>query len=229
MTRRRRSLTPPEIELWHLVTRHVEPLAGRNKPAAEKPAVDTPPHSPAASTLSALKSSTAKPLPAKPSVPPLPAPPAVGVPAKAAKATVRPVPPPARPVPAFVPSPPPHAPLERKLKRGLARGTHPIHAVLDLHGLRQEEALMRLRGFLAHAQRDGATVVLVVTGKGARAAETVGSGEERGVLRRMVPHWLRLPDVKSMVVGFEEAAQHQGGAGALYVRLRRRRGPEDRA
>ncbi|MFL5135469.1 MAG: Smr/MutS family protein, partial [Microvirga sp.] len=48
--------------------------------------------------------------------------------------------------------------------------------------------------------------------------------EERGVLRRMVPHWLRLPDLRSLVIGFEEASPQHGGSGALYVRLRRRRG-----
>jgi DNA-nicking Smr family endonuclease len=42
-------------------------------------------------------------------------------------------------------------------------------------------------------------------------------------LRRVVPHWLRLPDVRPFVLGFEEAARHHGGEGALYVRLRRRR------
>jgi DNA-nicking Smr family endonuclease len=63
----------------------------------------------------------------------------------------------------------------------------------------------------------------VITGKGG-----AGSGdpifEERGVLRRAVPHWLRLPDLRTLVLGFEEASPHHGGSGALYVRLRRKRG-----
>ena len=46
-------------------------------------------------------------------------------------------------------------------------------------------------------------------------------GEERGVLRRLVPHWLREPDLRSVVLGFEEAGRAHGGSGALYVRLRR--------
>ena len=50
-----------------------------------------------------------------------------------------------------------------------------------------------------------------------------GLFEERGVLRRMVPHWLRLPDLRHLVIGFEEASPQHGGSGALYVRLRRRR------
>jgi DNA-nicking Smr family endonuclease len=37
----------------------------------------------------------------------------------------------------------------------------------------------------------------------------------------MVPHWLRDAGLRTIVLGFEEAARRQGGAGALYVRLRR--------
>jgi len=41
------------------------------------------------------------------------------------------------------------------------------------------------------------------------------------VLKRVVPHWLRLPDLRPIVLGFEDAALNHGGTGALYVRLRR--------
>jgi DNA-nicking Smr family endonuclease len=40
-------------------------------------------------------------------------------------------------------------------------------------------------------------------------------------LRRIVPHWLGAPDLRAVVLGFEEAGRAHGGAGALYVRLRR--------
>jgi DNA-nicking Smr family endonuclease len=39
----------------------------------------------------------------------------------------------------------------------------------------------------------------------------------------MVPHWLRMADMRPMVLGFEDAALGHGGSGALYVRLRRLR------
>jgi DNA-nicking Smr family endonuclease len=77
--------------------------------------------------------------------------------------------------------------------------------------------------FLHRAQAAGHSVILVITGKGG-----AGSGdanfEERGVLRRVVPHWLRLPDLRPIVLGFEEASAQHGGSGAIYVRVRRRRG-----
>ena len=42
------------------------------------------------------------------------------------------------------------------------------------------------------------------------------------MLRRSVPHWLPEPELRGIVLGFEEAPRHHGGGGALYVRLRRR-------
>ena len=122
-------------------------------------------------------------------------------------------------------SAPPLAPIERRLKRELARGRGAIDAALDLHGLTQAEAHQALRGFLRHSQARGARLVIVVTGKGAPLDEPGGWPHERGVLRRLAPHWLREPDLRSVVLGFEEAGRAHGGSGALYVRLRRLQGP----
>jgi DNA-nicking Smr family endonuclease len=112
--------------------------------------------------------------------------------------------------------------LERRLKTKLRRGQRGVDAVLDLHGLRQDEAHGALLGFLRRMQGAGASLVLVVTGKGAAGFDDLGHAE-RGVLRRVVPHWLRLPELRPLVLGFEEAAALHGGGGALYVRLRRPR------
>lgn len=119
------------------------------------------------------------------------------------------------------PSIPPLAPLEKRLRQRLSRGHTPIDSVIDLHGMRQDEAHAALRRFVIGAHRAGYAVILVVTGKGASASSEAGAFEERGVLRRMVPHWLRMADMRGYVIGFENAAQHHGGTGALYVRIRR--------
>jgi DNA-nicking Smr family endonuclease len=130
---------------------------------------------------------------------------------------------PVRPPPAAVPrpAPPPLAPIERKLKRALARGRDAVDGALDLHGLNQAEAHHALRAFLVGAQARGDRLVIVVTGKG-RAGSSSWI-DEPGVLRRLAPHWLRAPDLRGVVLGFEEAGRAHGGAGALYVRLRRER------
>jgi DNA-nicking Smr family endonuclease len=129
-----------------------------------------------------------------------------------------PPPPPTAPLESRRPVLPSLAPIDRRARQKLARGHMPIEAAIDLHGMRQQEAHHALHGFLSRAQRDGAKIVLVVTGKGeSHPAE----GLETGVLRRSVPLWLRAPEWRSLVVGFEEASRPHGGAGALYVRLRR--------
>jgi DNA-nicking Smr family endonuclease len=113
-------------------------------------------------------------------------------------------------------SPPPLAPLGRRMKQRVARGKDEIDGRLDLHGLTQSEAHAALLRFLRTASSRGARLVLVITGKGARAAEG-----ERGVLKRQVPHWLALPEFRALVIGFEDAHIAHGGEGALYVRVRR--------
>ena len=138
----------------------------------------------------------------------------------------KPVPPPPQPMqnpsakPAK-PKAPPLAPIERRLKRALERGRAAVDGALDLHGLNQAEAHQALRGFLRHSQARGAKLVIVVTGKGGPLDEPGPLGQGRGVLRRLAPHWLREPDLRSVVLGFEEAGRAHGGSGALYVRLRR--------
>ena len=116
------------------------------------------------------------------------------------------------------------APIDRRLRRELARGRASIDAALDLHGLTQAEAHEALRGFLRHSQARGLRLVIVVTGKGGPFEAPGSWPQERGVLKRLAPHWLRDPELRSVVLGFEEAGRAHGGSGALYVRLRRLKG-----
>jgi DNA-nicking Smr family endonuclease len=122
----------------------------------------------------------------------------------------------------------PLSPLERRLRQRLSRGRADVDAVMDLHGLRQDQAHGALRQFLFTAQARGAKLVIVITGKGGRSSDLASWHSETGVLRRSVPQWLRAPELRGVVIGFEEASQHHGGAGALYVRIRRPGRPSHR-
>lgn len=110
------------------------------------------------------------------------------------------------------PKPPPLVTLDRRTRSRVARGRVEIDASIDLHGLTLERARSHLANFLVSAQARDASLVLVITGKG-------GSG----ALRREVPFWLSSPELRATVIGFEEASRSHGGAGALYVRIRRPR------
>jgi len=119
------------------------------------------------------------------------------------------------------PSPLPLHQLEHRYRRKIVRGVKAIDARIDLHGLTQHQAHDRLRGFLHQAQARQHKVVLVITGKGGGPEHAYM--DERGILRRMVPQWLSMPDLRTVVIGYEEAHASHGGAGALYVRIRRKR------
>jgi DNA-nicking Smr family endonuclease len=114
----------------------------------------------------------------------------------------------------------PLAGVERRMLKDLSRGSRQVEGRLDLHGMRQAEAHQALRAFLHRHHALGSKLLLVITGKGGGPDSMTG---ERGILRRLVPHWLADPDLRPLVVGFEVSARQHGGEGALYVRLRRRR------
>ncbi len=105
----------------------------------------------------------------------------------------------------------------RKMKGGRLRP----EARLDLHGLTLSQAQPRLSAFIETSMARGLRLVLVITGKGRPGSETNPVPSRPGVLRRQVPHWLR---AMPAVLEVSEANRKHGGAGALYVYLRRRRG-----
>jgi DNA-nicking Smr family endonuclease len=150
-----------------------------------------------------------------------PAPPAPSpAPSKKAKSTDRPPaafrPRPAPPPPAAVPdiSHGRAAGIDRRSAERLSRGRLPIEGRLDLHGMTQAAASVRLEEFLARAQSAGKRCVLVITGKGLAGG---------GILREQVPRWLNQSPNRGRVLAFDYAQAQHGGMGALYVLLKRRR------
>ncbi|NBB70309.1 MAG: hypothetical protein GVY33_08285 [Alphaproteobacteria bacterium] len=107
-----------------------------------------------------------------------------------------------------------HGTLDRRTAQRLKRGRIAIDARFDLHGHTQSTAHAGLLRFVERARARGCRHVLVVTGRG---------GEGGGVLKRTVPRWLAEPAFHRHVVAFHEAGPRHGGAGALYLVLRRPR------
>ncbi len=111
--------------------------------------------------------------------------------------------------------------IEPKLHRHVRRGRVPIDATIDLHGLNQADARVSLIRFVEHRHARGDRTLLVITGKGLKKMG-FGAIEQRGVLRHMLPQWLREPSLSPLISGLETSAQHHGGEGAYYVRLKRK-------
>ncbi len=107
-----------------------------------------------------------------------------------------------------------HAGIDKATRRRLTQGQMVIEARLDLHGSTALQAERRLAGFIDSAASQGQRCVLVITGKGENGT---------GVLRRLVPHWLKSPPLAQRVLAISTARPGDGGDGALYVLLRRRR------
>ena len=102
--------------------------------------------------------------------------------------------------------------LDRRTQRRLFRGDVPIDRRLDLHGYTAARAEVKLQTFIEDAAYGGCRCVLVITGKGA------------GVLRSLVPGWLKRAPLPGLVLAVAQARPADGGSGAFYVLLRRRRG-----
>jgi DNA-nicking Smr family endonuclease len=85
--------------------------------------------------------------------------------------------------------------------------------VLDLHGQTAQLAYHALVGFLRTAHADRLRCVEVVTGRGGR--------EGGGVLRRELPLWLNLPEIRPLLLA--AAHPHAANPGSVRLLLRRLR------
>lgn len=108
--------------------------------------------------------------------------------------------------------------VDKRTNQRLIRGKMPVEARLDLHGHTKEPAHRALEAFIKGSFSAERRCVMVITGKGLR----LDSGEI-GVLRQAVPRWLNSPTLRPMVLAYSHATPKDGGEGALYVLLKRKR------
>lgn len=93
---------------------------------------------------------------------------------------------------------------------------------LDLHGHSLDAAHARLDRGLTQAKAMGARLVLLVTGK-SRPVEAADRGSQRGAIRSKVLDWLAAGPHGADIAAVRNAHRRHGGAGALYIVLRRSR------
>jgi DNA-nicking Smr family endonuclease len=116
--------------------------------------------------------------------------------------------------------------VDRRLQLRLKRGQLAIDGRIDLHGMSRDRAHDALNGFLSRSEAMGHRCVLVITGKGQRnfgKSDWDPDAREIGVIRKALPGWLHGYPNSGRVLAFSRAQPKDGGGGAWYVLLRRRR------
>ncbi|MEG3178376.1 Smr/MutS family protein [Sphingomonas sp. RB3P16] len=203
-----RSLKPEEAALWARVMAGVRPL--RALPVAPPKPVPASRAAPTART--------------KPAAPPLApsAAPATHARVKTSAALI----PAQRKAPAA-----PKAPantLDGSWDRQLARGLVAVDRTIDLHGHTLHSAYDMLDAALGAAIRAGDRTILLVTGKPPRPASDrpLPPGTFRGAIRAATGDWLAGSRHASAIAAVRAAHPRHGGAGALYIVLKRSRGSQ---
>jgi len=107
--------------------------------------------------------------------------------------------------------------LDPRLLTRLRRGEFAVQDHIDLHGMIQPDAKHALQQFVIKSVGKGMRTVLVVHGRG------LGSPGGRPILKHAAAQWLSHGEIGAHVHAFATAKPQDGGAGAMYVLLRRDR------
>jgi len=105
--------------------------------------------------------------------------------------------------------------IDRRILKRLRAGEYAVQAHLDLHGATRDEAREKVARFILESRRAGRRCVLLVHGRG------IHSKDQIPVLKQSVRSWLERGQIARSVLAFATARPADGGAGAVYVLLRR--------
>lgn len=105
--------------------------------------------------------------------------------------------------------------LDRRLMARLRRGDYAVQGHVDLHGLTREEARVKVDEFMHDSRIHGCRCILIIHGRG------LNSKDQIPVLKEALRVWLTRGRIARHVLAFATARPTDGGAGAVYVLLRR--------
>ena len=105
--------------------------------------------------------------------------------------------------------------LDPRVLKKLRRGEFSVQGNLDLHGLFKDDAKAALEAYLSRARHEGKRCVLVVHGRGLHSKDQVP------VLKDALKRWMGTARFAQHVLAFCTARPYDGGAGAVYLLLRR--------
>jgi DNA-nicking Smr family endonuclease len=112
--------------------------------------------------------------------------------------------------------------LDANWDKRLNNGAVSPDYTIDLHGETLASAHVHLNRSLAAAIRSDARVVLLITGRPAKDNPRLPP-TSRGVIRASVGDWLAASPYAARIAAVRGAHPRHGGAGALYLILRRAR------
>lgn len=112
--------------------------------------------------------------------------------------------------------------LDKNTAEKFRKGRFKIEARLDLHGRTEKEAFAAVTDFIRNSYVQGKRCVLIITGKGTKKEDDAWY-EAKGIIREALPKWLNHADVRPFVLGMSPALPADGGNGAMYVLLKRKR------
>lgn len=105
--------------------------------------------------------------------------------------------------------------VDRRVLKRLRAGDFALQGHVDLHGLTREQARERVGRFLNDSRKASHRCVLIVHGRGQHSKDHIP------VLKEAVKSWLERGQLARAVLAFATARPHDGGAGAVYVLLRK--------
>ncbi len=196
MRRPRGGLAPEEAELWARVARTVTPIRGRKLPPLQG----------RGTTEGGKGAQASGPALAKSRQPPVPLHQPAAGPAPRSGEEVR--------------SLDRHG-LDGGWERRLAKGILQPDFTLDLHGATLDAAHARLDHGLSQALAQGARVLLLITGRARPMDGPADRGSRRGAIRAKFLDWLTAGPHASRIAAVRPAHPRHGGAGAVYVILKR--------
>ncbi|MBE6444944.1 MAG: hypothetical protein E7019_02655 [Alphaproteobacteria bacterium] len=112
--------------------------------------------------------------------------------------------------------------IDRRTAEKFKKGNFKIEARLDLHGKTEKQAFEAVEDFVKKSYLKKLRCILIITGKGFNKEDDLWY-EKKGILKEAVPSWLNRTELRPLILSFSYANQEDGGSGALYVLLRRKR------